>query len=363
MDESKRSLAKGRGSQIHPRSRFARLEYTEDWEHLEGDEAQPTERRTLPTEYFVDDAKSVVSENESPDIPFRYSLNPYRGCSHGCSYCFARPTHEYLDLNAGLDFETKIVVKQRAPDLFRDWLARDRYEPETVTLSGVTDCYQPIERKLELTRRCLEVALEARQPIALVTKNALVERDLDLLKELAARRLVSVALSMTTLDQALVRVMEPRTSSPAAKLRAIATLAQSGIPVHVMVAPVIPGLTDHEMPSILRAAKEAGARSAGYILLRLPLTVEPVFLEWLERTQPSQKAKVESRIRATRGGQLYEAGFGTRMKGRGEIAEQIGRAFQVFAARYQLATHHPPLDTSQFRKPTPSSGQGWLFEV
>ena len=168
---------------------------------------------------------------------------------------------------------------------------------------------------------------------------------------------------MTTLDQALVRVMEPRTSSPAAKLRAIATLAQSGIPVHVMVAPVIPGLTDHEMPSILRAAKEAGARSAGYILLRLPLTVEPVFLEWLERTQPSQKAKVESRIRATRGGQLYEAGFGTRMKGRGEIAEQIGRTFQVFAARYQLATHHPPLDTSQFRKPTPSSGQGWLFEV
>lgn len=363
MDEPKRSWAKGRGSQINPLNRFARIEYADDWEQLDTGAADLSERRFVPTEYFVDDAKSVVSENDSPDIPFRYSLNPYRGCAHGCSYCFARPTHEYLDLSAGLDFETKIFVKAAAPELFREWLVRDRYEPDIVTLSGVTDCYQPIERKLELTRRCLEVALEARQPIAVVTKNALVQRDRDLLQELAALRLVSVAMSVTTLDQALVRVMEPRTSSPDAKLRTIAMLAESGVPVQVMVAPVIPGLTDHELPSILRAAKEAGATSAGYILLRLPLTVEPVFLEWLERTQPSQQAKIEARIRATRGGKLYESEFGVRMKGRGEIAEQIRQTFQVFTTRYGLKTHRQQLDTTQFRKPKPKSGQGWLFDV
>jgi DNA repair photolyase len=277
-------------------------------------------------------------------------------------YCFARPTHEYLDLSAGLDFETKIFVKERAPELFRDWLARDSYQPETIMLSAVTDCYQPIEKKLGLTRRCLEVALEARQPMALVTKNTLVTRDLDLLKDLAALRVVSVAVSITTLDQALVKVMEPRTSSPAAKLRTVEQLAKAGVYTHVLIAPVIPGLTDHEIPAILQEAKNAGAASAGYILLRLPLTVEPDFLEWLQRTQPEKMSKIESRIRSTRGGKLYEGAFGVRMKGRGEIAEQIGRTFTVFARRYGLDKKHEPLDTTRFRRPIPSSGQGWLFE-
>jgi DNA repair photolyase len=333
---------------------------TVDDEHLQYEDASEVQR--VRTEYYFDDAKSIISENNSPDIPFRYSLNPYRGCSHGCSYCYARPTHEYYDLSAGLDFETKIYVKQRAPELFRDWLARPEWKPESITISGVTDCYQTAEKQFELTRRCLAVALEARQPVALVTKNALVTRDTDLLADMAARNIVSVAISVTSLDQSLTRVMEPRTSSPAAKLRAIEQLAEAGIPVHVLVAPVIPGLTDSQIPGILAAVKKAGARSASYILLRLPLTVKPVFLEWLERTHPLQKEKVESWIRSTRGGELYESGYGVRMRGRGEIAEQIEQTFRVFARRHGLDRRDDkPLDASQFRHPTPTSGQKWLF--
>lgn len=353
---------RGRGSQINPPNRFTRIELVDDLEHLEHDEEARAARSAVRTEYFADNAKNIVSENDSPDIPFRYSLNVYRGCAHGCSYCYARPTHEYFDLSAGLDFETKIFVKERAPELFRDWLARDGYQPETITVSGVTDCYQPIERQLCLTRRCLKVALEARQPIAMVTKNALVTRDLDILKEMAALHVVSVALSVTTLDQSLSRVMEPRTSSPAAKLRALEKLAAAGVRTHVLVAPVIPGLTDHEIPGILQAARDAGAVSASYILLRLPLTVEPVFLEWLARAQPDKKAKVESRIRATRGGKMYEGTFGVRMKGRGEIAEQIRKTFKLFAHRHGLDKKHEGLDATQFRRPVTSSGQGWLFD-
>lgn len=361
MDQSESLAAKGRGSQIQPPNRFARIHFEEDREHLEHDPDAREALRTVPTEYFADDAKSVISENDSPDIPFRYSLNPYRGCAHGCSYCYARPTHEYLDLSAGLDFETKIFVKERAAELFRDWLARDRYQPDIVTLSGVTDCYQPIERKLQITRRCLEVALAARQPLAIVTKNALITRDLDLLGQMAQLKVASAAVSVTTLDQSLTRVMEPRTSSPEARLRAIAALSQAGVPTRVLIAPVVPGLTDHEIPAILQAAREAGATSASYILLRLPLTVEPVFLEWLARTHPEQKAKVEARIRATRGGKLYESDYAVRMKGRGEIAEQIRSLFTVFSRRLGLNAAHETLDFSQFRRPTPRSGQQWLF--
>ncbi len=354
-------IATGRGSTINPPNRFTRIEYVDDLEYLEHDEDGQEARRRVATEYFVDHAKSVISENDSPDIPFRYSLNPYRGCAHGCAYCFARPTHEYFDLSAGLDFETKIFVKERAPELFRDWLARDGYRPGAITVSGVTDCYQPIERRLQLTRRCLQVALEARQPVALVTKNALVTRDIDILTDMAKLRVVSAAVSVTTLDQSLCKVMEPRTSSPAAKLGAIKQLAEAGIPVTVLIAPVIPGLTDHEMPVILEAAKNAGAVSAAYILLRLPLTVEPVFLEWLARVQPQRRAKIESRIRATRGGKLYEGKFGVRMKGTGAIAEQIRRTFKLFLRRHGLDKKQEEFDTSRFRRPVPTSGQGWLF--
>jgi DNA repair photolyase len=228
-------------------------------------------------------------------------------------------------------------------------------------LSGVTDCYQPAERRFQLTRRCLEVALEARQPIYIVTKNALVTRDIDMLKEMAAQRIVRVAVSITSLDQSLTRVMEPRTSSPAARLRAIAELAQAGIPTSVMIAPVVPGLNDSDIPDLLRAAHEHGALSAGYILLRLPLTVRPVFLEWLARTQPATKDRIESRIRATRDGKLNDSQFGARMRGTGEYAEQIKQTFQVFARRYGLDKKPPPLDVSQFRSPRPSSGQLSLF--
>jgi DNA repair photolyase len=361
MDRSKLPLAKGRGSQINPPNRFTRIQFEDDTEYLEHDPDAEAARRARPTEYFADDAQSIVSENDSPDIPFRYSLNVYRGCSHGCSYCYARPTHEYYDLGAGLDFESKIFVKQRAPELFRDWLARDGYQPDSITVSGVTDPYQPIERKLELTRRCLSVALEARQPVAIITKNALVTRDADILSEMARYEIVSVAMSVTTLDQRLSRVMEPRTSAPAAKLRAIEQLASAGVPAHVMIAPVIPGLTDHEIPEILQKARQAGACSAGYILLRLPLSVEPVFLEWLRRAQPGRAEKVESRIRSTRGGRLYEGGFGVRMRGRGPIADQIRDTFRMFARKYELDGDRTRLSTEHFRRPTPSSGQGWLF--
>ncbi|MEQ1902937.1 MAG: PA0069 family radical SAM protein [Pirellulaceae bacterium] len=360
--ENSPALRKGRGAQINPIHRFTKIELEEDLEFLEHDTDAVEHRRSLKTEYFIDDAQSIISENSSPDIPFRYSLNIYRGCLHGCSYCYARPTHEYYNLSAGLDFESKIFVKPQAPRLFRDWLTRDGYQPDTIVISGVTDCYQPIERKLSLTRQCLSVALEARQPISIITKNALVTRDVDLLRELAQFNAARVAISITTLDQSLTRVMEPRTSSPAARLRAIAELSAAGIPTTVMVSPVIPGLTDHEMPEILRQAKEAGASAAAYILLRLPMSVEPVFMEWLQRTYPTQSAKVEARIRATRGGELYDSRFGVRMRGTGEIAEHLRRTFEIFARRYGLDEERQPLSTAHFRRPTPTSGQGWLFE-
>lgn len=361
MSHSSLPIVKGRGALSMPANRFVRLE-------VELDDPDPwddpgAEHRPRPTVFFVDDSQSIISENQSPDLPFRYSLNPYRGCEHGCSYCYARPTHEYLDLNAGLDFESTIMVKPRAAELFREWLCRPGYQPESIMFSGVTDCYQPVERRLKLTRACLEVALEARQPIALVSKNSLVARDCDLLVPLARRRLIRVAISLTTLRQELTRVMEPRTSCPAARLRAMAELSQAGVPVHALIAPLIPGLNDHEIPALLKAAREAGAQSASFILLRLPTTVEPVFLEWLHRTHPDQAARVVSRIRQTRQGQLNDSRFGWRMKGHGELAEQIGRTFRVFSRRWGLdRSPDLPFDTTQFRRPVSSTGQGWLFD-
>ncbi|MCR4415262.1 MAG: PA0069 family radical SAM protein, partial [Thermoguttaceae bacterium] len=304
---------------------------------------------------------TVVTENQSPDVPFRYSLNPYRGCSHGCSYCYARPTHEYLGYSAGLDFETRVLVKHRAPALFREFLARPSWQPEPITLSGVTDPYQPVERRLKITRQCLEVALEARQPIGLVTKNALVVRDLDLLTEMASLGIVHVSISITTLRQPLARTMEPRTSAPEARLRAIGALSAAGVPVTTLVAPVVPGLTDSEIPAILAACAEAGARWAAYQLLRLPQTVQPVFLEWLERTHPLQQERVLAAIRSTREGKLNCAEFGLRMSGTGPLAEQIEQLFDVFARKLGLNGEPPPVDSSRFRAPRVAKGQLWLF--
>lgn len=349
------------GSKLDPPNRFDHYHRERDLEQVEWDIEYQQQVENRQIEYLPDASKSIISENNSPDIPFRYSVNPYRGCAHACSYCYARPSHEYLGFNAGLDFETRIVVKHDAPKLFRDWLNRPRYEPEVVMMSGVTDCYQPCERQYQLTRGCLEVALEARQPIAIVTKNALVIRDLDLLSELASRHLVMVAISLTTLDVDLARSMEPRTSVPEARLRALRRLNEAGVPTRVMVAPIVPGLTDSETPQILQAAADAGAQTASYVLLRLPLVVNPVFLEWLRRTQPLKADRVESLIRSTRDGDLNDAKFGRRMKGTGAIAEQIQQTFRVFAKKLGLKHQSPPLDASQFRRPAESSGQLRLF--
>lgn len=352
---------KGRGSIDRPPNRFLPVQSIPDFEHFEFDAELAGELRDVPTEFRHDASQSVVTQNDSPDIPFRYSLNPYRGCEHGCAYCYARPTHEYLGLNAGIDFESKIFVKERAPELFREFLSREGWQPETIMLSGVTDCYQPAERRFRLTRGCLEAALAARQPIAIITKNALILRDLDVLREMATRRLVHAAISITTLDEALARNMEPRTSPPAARLRAIRELSLAGVPVRAMLAPVIPGLNDHEIPALLQAVAAAGAQAAGYVLLRLPLTVAPVFREWLARAHPSRAARIENLVRATRQGQWNSAQFGVRMRGAGPIAQQIEQSFRIFSKKHRLDQPLPELDIAQFLPPTDLAGQKRLF--
>jgi DNA repair photolyase len=352
---------KGRGSHIHPPNRFEAVHVEDDWEHFDGDAEFLAEANQPTVEFLTDASQSIVAENHSPDVPFRYSVNPYRGCAHGCSYCYARPGHEYLGLNAGLDFETKILVKHDAPALLREFLGRPSWQPEPITFSGVTDCYQPAERHFRLTRGCLEVAWEARQPIGIITKNALVCRDLDILQPMAAARLVHVNLSVTTLDAQLARTMEPRTSSPAGRLRAVRAMADAGVPVRVMVAPVIPGLNDSEIPSILAAAAEAGAQGAGFVMLRLPLTVKPVFLEWLERTHPDARERIEKAIRSVRDGALNSPEFGNRMRGSGLRAEQIEKVFRTFAKKYGLDGKLPDYDCEQFRPPLPAVGQLRLF--
>jgi DNA repair photolyase len=360
---NKRPEAKGRGSQLDPPNRFGGPVHVLELDEVAEDEEYLERLRNRPTEYLPDRSRSIVSENDSPDVGFRYSVNPYKGCSHGCSYCYARQTHEYLGLNAGLDFETKIFVKEDAPVLFRQFLSRDRWRPEPIAFSGNTDCYQPAERTYRLTRQCLEVAAEFQQPISIITKNALIVRDLDVIAGMAAHDLVHVNISVTTLDAALVRVMEPRTSTPAARLRAIAALRAAGVPVRVLVAPIIPGLNDTEIPAILEAVRAAGAQHAIFTMLRLPLTVAPVFLEWLARTQPGRAEKIEGRIRGMRQGRLNNPQFGARMRGSGAIAEQIGRLFRVLAARHGLDRGLPPQDCNRFRRPgeQPESEQLWLF--
>jgi DNA repair photolyase len=361
MLEPNRPLATGRGSQIAPPNRFGGTYHELELENVEDDEDYLDGLRKPPTEYLPDRSRSIVVENDSPDVGFRYSINPYRGCAHGCSYCYARPTHEYLGFNAGLEFETKIMVKEAAADLFRAFLGRPAWNAEPIGMSGVTDCYQPGERRFRLTRGCLEVAAECRQPMSIVTKNALVVRDLDLLGDLARAGAIHVYVSITTLDAALARSMEPRTSTPAARLRAVEALAAAGVPVGVLVAPVIPGLNESEIPAILDAAKSAGAGAAGYVLLRLPLAVAPVFTEWLERTRPGQAAKILGRVRATRGGKLNVSDFATRMSGTGEFARQIGGLFRLYARKHGLDGRLAPLDSTQFRPPLPTSGQLRLF--
>ena len=351
----------GRGAAGNPVNRFLKVIQEADFEQLEFDDEFLKQLDRPVTQYFEDTSGSVISENDSPDIPFRYSLNPYRGCLHGCSYCYARPTHEYLGLSAGLDFETKIFVKLAAPKLFRDWLARPKYSCQQVMLSGVTDCYQPIERKLQITRKCLEVALEANQPMSLITKNALITRDVDLLGQLGSLDLCRVAISINSLDQSLTKTLEPACTAPAGRLAAIRKLAAAGVPVHAMVAPIIPGLNETEMPAVLKAVADAGARSASYTLVRLPLAVETIFIDWVKRHRPTHADRIESRLRAVRDGKLSQSEFRIRMSGTGPIADQISALFKLTRQRCGLAATLPASRTDLFRPPTTSSGQMHLF--
>lgn len=351
----------GRAAQHHPPNRFLTTHLEETFDDRQYEEELLADERKIPAELIADASQTIITENNSPDVGFRWSINAYRGCEHGCAYCYARPTHEVFGLSAGLDFETKIFVKHNAAALLRRELARPSWRGDVIAVSGVTDCYQPAERRFRLTRALLEVMSEANQPVGLITKNALVRRDLDLLASMAQRRLVHVFLSITTLDAELARRMEPRTSPPAMKLAAAKALSDAGVPVGVMVAPVVPGLTDHEMPGILQAAREAGARSAGYVLLRLPLTVVPVFQAWLTGNFPDKRERVESLIRSTRGGGLYQPQFGLRQRGDGPYAAQIAQSFQVFARKFALDRPLPELDSSQFRPPRDTSGQMSLF--
>lgn len=289
------------------------------------DPAAPAPR----TEFFRDASKSIIARNDSPDINFDASINPYRGCEHGCIYCYARPYHEYLGYSAGLDFESKIMVKESAPELLRKELSSPKWKPQVLGMSGVTDPYQPVERKLKITRRCLEVLVEFRNPVVVVTKNHLVTRDIDLLAELARHSAAAVMISVTTLDRKLARIMEPRTSIPKQRLAAIRALTEAGIPTGVLVAPVIPGLNDTEIPAILKAAAEAGATQAGYTVLRLPHAVGPLFEQWLDQHMPDRKQKILNRVKSMRSGQLSDSRFGRRMKGEGVWAEHIKGVFNL----------------------------------
>lgn len=350
-DRGKSRKYVGRGAQVNPANRFDKVVCVDDNEQLdEEDRRQLASDQKVETRYLPDDSQSIVSTNNSPDLYFKHSLNPYRGCSHGCSYCYARTYHEFLGLSGGVDFETKIWFKPAAARLFTNWLKQPKWQGDPITLSGATDCYQGCERDLKLTRQCLEVALEFRQPLSIVTKNHLVLRDLDLLSQLAARNLVHVNISVTSLDQPLTKRMEPRTSSPAARLEAIQQLVENHVPTCALIAPIIPGLTDFEIPRLLEAVQSAGAYSARHTVLRLPGVVQDVFLDWLDRELPERANLIRSRLKSVRGGKWNDSRFHSRMSGEGEMAKQIQQTFHVVARRLGLGSL-PPLSSSHFRRP------------
>lgn len=345
-----RKSTKGRGSVGNTLNRFDKQHVVA--EPFDGEEFDDADQRPLlRTEFLRDTSRSIVSENSSPDIGFRYSVNAYRGCEHGCAYCYARPTHEYLGHSAGLDFESKIYFKEEAPRLLHEKLMSRSWTGEMIVFSGNTDCYQPIERQMKLTRQCLEVMVQFKNAFSMITKNALITRDIDLISENAKLGAASCFISMTTLDDDLCAKLEPRTSRPAARLRAIETLAKAGIPVGVNVAPCIPGLTDHELPAILKAAADAGATMAGSTPIRLPLAVTPLFTAWLEEHRPLRKEKVLENIRNMRNGKLNDANFGSRMRGTGAIAENMRQMFKITTKKLYLNERKWSTDTSHFCRP------------
>jgi len=356
----RRAAPRARGAATNPAGRFETLRYLADPEladpeTLESDHraASGAERpfeRQIPTRYLRDPARSAIARNQSPDIPFDASLNPYRGCVHGCAYCYARPTHEYLGFSAGLDFETRILVKEELPELLRRELSAPGWRPRVIAVSGVTDAYQPVERRLGLTRRSLAVLLEFRNPVSIITKSGLVARDTDLLAELAHFEAASVSLSINSLDPELARTLEPRAAAPAQRLRAVERLARAGVPVGVVVAPVIPGLNDHDMGRVLAAARDAGAAWAGMIVLRLPHGLKTLFDDWLDRHRPERRARVLARVKDVRGGRLDDPRFGSRMRGEGPYAEQLRGLFELQRRKLGLDAQGPELSTAHFRR-------------
>lgn len=362
--DPRRRVRAGRGAVSNPDGRFRRAyaeSFDDGWESLAEDAADGAATKPK-TELDVDHSRSVISYNRSPDIPFDRSINPYRGCEHGCIYCYARPTHAYLDLSPGLDFETRLQYKPDAPEQLARELARPGYKPAPIALGVNTDAWQPVEKRLRLTRRILEVLWTYRHPVTVITKSGLIERDLELLADLAAENLVHASVTVTTLDGELNRALEPRAAGPARRLRMIERLAAAGVPTGVMVAPVIPALNDGELEAILMAAAERGARSAGYITLRLPHEVEPLFREWLEAHYPMRAEHVLSVVRQMHGGRQYDSRFGRRMRGSGPQAELIRERVRVARARLGLDRRLPPLDCTHFRVPARSGDQLGLFE-
>jgi DNA repair photolyase len=358
---------KGRGAAINPEGRFenvAREAYDDGWTPDE-----PGDEPALKTQIIEERAASIITRNHSPDIPFTQSINPYQGCEHGCSYCYARPTHAYRNLSPGIDFETRIFAKVNAAELLRKELSRPGYRCEVISLGANTDPYQPIEKKLGITRAVLQVCAEFNQPVGIVTKNAMVERDLDILAPMAKKNLVNVYLSVNNLDHDIARRLEPRCSAPARRLQAIRVLADAGVRTGVLVAPVIPFLNDDQVEAVLEAAFAAGARDAGYVVLRLPYEVKTLFRDWLERHYPLKAKHVMSRVHELRGGRDNDPNFGSRMRGQGEFAELLAKRFDIARRRIGYderarMLRNVSLDTTQFHapvSPSPAARQGSLF--
>lgn len=346
---------KGRGSQLNTHNPYLQNKYVT--EHIEGlDEEFLTDEKT---EYYHENPKKILNKVDSPDIGFAYSMNPYQGCEHGCIYCYARNTHQYWGFSAGLDFERKIIVKENAPLLLEKSFQSPGYKPDVILLSGNTDCYQPVERKLKITRRLLEVLLKYRHPVSMITKNALVLRDIDLLEDMAKQNLVSVSISITTLDEKLRNKIEPRTAAAAKRLDVVKQLSAAGIPVNVMVAPVIPAINSHEIPAIIKAAAENGALSAGYTIVRLNGAIGEIFTDWVHKNFPDRAEKVLNQVAGCHGGQLNDSRFGTRMKGEGKIAESIRNLFYNAREKYMKGKEIPGLNFDLFVKT--NKGQMSLF--
>jgi DNA repair photolyase len=349
---------RGRGARSNRSGRFdaeAREAFDDGWT------IEDEEPRKLTTEVMPEKAKVIISRNDSPDVGFSASINPYRGCEHGCIYCYARPAHAYMGLSPGLDFESKLFFKPGAAQLLEKELSNPRYVPEIIHIGGNTDPYQPQERKLRITRSLIEVMGRFNHPFSVITKSALVLRDLDLLAPLAKRNLVRVAISITTADRKLARSMEPRAATPDKRFDAVRRLTDAGVPAIVMFAPVIPGLNDHEMETVLERAAQAGARGAGYVALRLPLEIKDLFREWLETDHPDRARRVMSLVRQMRGGKDYDAQWGKRMKGEGPIADLMSKRFAAAKARYGLAMRFEGLDLTQFRTPPKAGDQMDMF--